>query len=125
MATKGAKGAEVTRDTKGIEQMMGSAPVMRWLEQLGQRIVAHAISHTGVDTGALVGSMDHLVVQQGRTGGGQYKTPELIMGSNLDGRAAKNPKTGQDPDEYAEEHWDLTRPWVKAFDELGIEGDPL
>lgn len=117
-----------------LQEMKDTAEVRKLLNKIGFTITAHAVPHTGVDTGRLVASMSHGVASEGGTA-------VLYCGSN-----AHDPDLG--PVDYADVHWTgkkvearrpsvrltalrgkrpkrpskktPTRPYTKALAELGI-----
>lgn len=73
-----------------LTRLATSREMRRTLDELAFIVTAHAVPHSGVDTGRLVNSMDHRVeVVDGHA--------EAVLGSNA--------STGGDPVEYAAPHW--------------------
>lgn len=126
---------EVEIDEQEMRKLFGDADWRRIAETAALGILGHAIPHSGVDYGELVGSMNHDLVE------GEGGVIEAVLGSNADtgtptAHAAANwggPEThkeyGEKPDgdrrprkKRPHEIKDVpTTPWTKALRELGIE----
>lgn len=117
---------------EGEHDLARSAGLKAVLDAIAFTITAHAVPHSGVDTGRLVNSMDHGIDTEDGT-------LVAYLGSNAG-------QPGAQPVEYADYHWAdkeapdhvrrigkrlrksiphptrkaPTRPYKKAMDELGI-----
>lgn len=132
--------AEIHIDDKAVAEMLASAQAVKFLDMLGHIITAHAVPHSGVDTGRLIASMGH------RVNVGDDGVPVLTVGSN----ASENihsvyyalPHWGGVTDEHhaakAAQAAEPSRkrvphstteapatPYTKAFAEIGIPGPAL
>jgi hypothetical protein len=108
----------VTIDDDGVDELLHGPAMRRSLDRMGFMVLARAIPKTGVDSGQLRASMDSAVVEGDQS-------LEVVFGSNVS-------REGQAPVEYSEHHWAPgrpggrrpgwrgTRPWSRAFRELGI-----
>jgi hypothetical protein len=125
----------VTVNQKGVDQFAQSPGVRQLLDALAFTITAHAVPHSGVDTGRLVGSMSHRVVPvdgvleaQLGSGAADDVNPVYYWAYNWAGEPAPNqeqlPKPGPGerlPSRQTQPRPTPTRPYTKALDELGID----
>ena len=123
--------AKVTWNDAGAHALLDSQAVYEWADLLGFQITAHAVPHSGVDTGRLTTSMSHRVDVTG-------DDLVITLGSGV--------ADGVEGVEYALPHWANvkddrphtkqaeirkriphptrpapTKPWSKALAELGID----
>lgn len=123
--------SEINQDA--LEALFTSSGMRKVLDGIAFTITAHAIPHTGVDTGRLLNSMSHRVEKSG-------DHLEAVLGSGAG--------DGVEPVWYASYHWAAqedpgvrpsgpeirkhiphptkpapTRPYSKAMDEIGIDYD--
>lgn len=115
---------DLTVDHKGIGELFNSAQWGRALDKVGFAIDAAAIPHSGVDTGRLIGSMGHAVVKGDEAlelelGSGVGDAVESVEYAFRNWADAKPGTTGRAG--YPGDTWVGTKPYSKAFDELGIE----
>lgn len=123
---------EITWHPDGEDDLMTGVEMRRHLDRLGFTITAHAVPHTGVDTGRLVNSMGHVVEDAGdslvlRCGSGGHDGVQPVWYAlphwakeRPDPRAPRTPELRgrriPHPTRPAP-----TRPWTRALRELGID----
>lgn len=122
---------DVTFHADGLRALATGSAMRQYLDAVAFTITAHAIPHSGVDTGRLVNSMSHglhtegdtLVVRLG-SGEGDGVQPVWYAPVNWAGdRAAPKPATAEIPRKRPRNHQPRptpTKPYVRALRELGI-----
>lgn len=108
---------KVTFHDDGLRDLATSTAMRRTLDGMAFTITAHAVPHSGVDTGRLIGSMGHAVKRRNNTlvaqlgsGLGDGVAPVFYSSYNWSPGKPGGRRT----------RWRGTRPYAKALRELGI-----
>jgi hypothetical protein len=123
--------AGVTWNDKGARELFHSPELRRVLDGAAFTVTAHAVPHSGVDSGRLIASMGHATKSDGKTltatlGSGAQDGVGAVWYASY--HWADRPDPGARPNQAevrgrAIEHPTKpapTRPYVKALRELGV-----